>query len=476
MSGPGRPFHTLDKDLGRITHVETAQLYAFRPVWRLGLAVLALVALLILAIGLTGRDAGAVGFGAGLVVAGWLGLAIGSNDVANSLGPAVGAGAIGLLPGLVLVALAQIAGASLAGGAVTDRLASGIFDPGMLESGLRAQMAMLAALIGAACWITLATGIGLPVSTSHSIVGGLAGAGIAALGASSLDWPSLAMIALVWIIAPVVSGALAAAVLILLRIKVMVAADRVAAAQIWLPPLVGVMSGLFVTYLGLLASIATTGMLLAGLIAGLLADRLMRRHLRSAFVLRGEKPSSKRLFRPPLLAAVVPLAFAHGANDVGNVAGPLTVIVTARGGEAGGQVSLVAILLAAFAIAVGTLFFGRRLVRMVGSGITRLNAGRAFCVSLSTAATVLAASWAGLPVSTTHIAVGGIFGVGFAREWLDRRQRRQREVMPAEEARRRRLIRRSHVATITTAWLVTVPLTALMGWLACVLILAATPG
>ncbi|MEO1959363.1 MAG: hypothetical protein ABGW82_00020, partial [Paracoccus sp. (in: a-proteobacteria)] len=112
----------------------------------------------------------------------------------------------------------------------------------------------------------------------------------------------------VWIIAPVVSGALAAAVLILLRIKVMVAADRVAAAQIWLPPLVGVMSGLFVTYLGLLASIATTGMLLAGLIAGLLADRLMRRHLRSAFVLRGEKPSSKRLFRPPLLAAVVPLA------------------------------------------------------------------------------------------------------------------------------------------------------------------------
>uniref|UniRef100_UPI0035672214 inorganic phosphate transporter n=1 Tax=Paracoccus seriniphilus TaxID=184748 RepID=UPI0035672214 len=123
-----RSFHTLDKDLRRITHAESAQRYAFRPVWWLGLAVLALVLGVFLSVGMSGENAAMVGLGAGLVVAGWLGLAIGSNDVANSLGPAVGAGAIGLFPGLILVACAEIGGASLAGGAVTDRLASGLFD------------------------------------------------------------------------------------------------------------------------------------------------------------------------------------------------------------------------------------------------------------------------------------------------------------------------------------------------------------
>ena len=254
----------------------------------------------------------------------------------------------------------------------------------------------------------------------------------------------------------------------------MSAPDRVRAAMIWLPPLVGAMCGLFVAYLLLLAHVPKSQMLLLGSVSALLAGWLMRRYLRLEFRSGKGKPSTKRLFRPPLLGAVVPLAFAHGANDVGNVAGPLTVILTRRSAEIGADVPIGAILLAAFAIAAGTLLFGRRLVGVVGSGITRLNAGRAFCVSLATAATVLAASWAGLPVSTTHVAVGGIFGVGFAREWLDRREKRQRAAMPAEETRRRRLIRRSHVATITAAWLVTVPLTAIIGWFVCLMVLRAT--
>ena len=128
------------------------------------------------------------------------------------------------------------------------------------------------------------------------------------------------------------------------------------------------------------------------------------------------------------------------------------------------QAGLVVLVLAGggLAIATGTLLFGRRLVHMVGSGITRLNPVRAFCISSGTAITVLGASLAGLPVSTTHIAVGGVFGVGFFREWHDRRRRKSREALPAAEVRRRVLVRRSHLTSIIAAWLVTVPAAALL--------------
>ena len=173
--------------------------------------------------------------------------------------------------------------------------------------------------------------------------------------------------------------------------------------------------------------------------------------------------------------SVLILGFAHGANDVGNIAGPLSVVLRGQGmSTAIGVVPVLVLAGGGLAIATGTLLFGRRLVHMVGSGITKLNAGRAFCVSLATAVTVLGASALGLPVSTTHVAVGGIFGVGFAREWLDRRRGSRSEALPADETRRRILVRRSHVVTITAAWLVTLPITASLGALACLLVLWVT--
>lgn len=465
-------FHILDKDLGRITHAEAAQLQAFRPVLRLGLGVLFCVAVLILLMGIFGRDLQSAGLGAGLIVACWLGLAIGSNDVANSLGPAVGAGAIGLVPGLILVALAEIGGASLAGGEVTTRLSQGIFETQFLTSRLQEQMLMLSALIGAAFWITLASGAGLPVSTSHSIVGAIAGASIAALGFASVHWSAIFMIATAWIMSPLAAGVLAAALLTFVTVFVRDAPDRAAAAQRWLPVLVGVMAALFLAYLALLASrrlgIWPLPVILAVLPFGLPMAWLTRRQLRGEIAANPTKPRMKPLFRPALLMSVVIMGFAHGANDVGNVAGPLTVILPRSGSDETMHVPVTILLMAGMSIAVGTLLFGRRLVAMVGSGITRLNPVRAFCVSLATAATVLLAAAVGLPVSTTHIAIGGIFGVGFVREWLDRKSRRPD--MPAEEKRRRRLIRRSHVITISAAWIVTVPTTAFLGAASYVLI------
>lgn len=477
MKRPDRQFEVLDKDLRRITVAEAAQFHAVRPVLRLGSVILLGVALLFLALALTGRQPGLVAIGAGFLVAGWLGLSIGANDIANSLGPAVGAGAIAIGPGLLLVGLAEIAGAVLAGHVVAHRLAGGIVDPGVLENAAQGQVMMLAALIGAAAWITVATAASLPVSTSHSIVGAIAGAGFAAAGPSALSWGGILSIALAWVVTPFASALLAGALLTLLRIRVAEAPDRLAAARAWLPPLVGAMVGLFVAYVATLLpalSLRLPMALLPGIAAGLAVALLMRRRLAKVLSDADEKPGMKRILRQPLLFAAVMMGFAHGAGDAGNVAGPLLVILMpSQDGSV--QVPLAMLALAGATIALGAMLFGRRLVGMVSEGITRLNPVRAFCITLATAMIVLVASGLGLPVSSTHVAVGGVFGVGFVREMLDRRSNAKRAApLPAEERRRRMLIRRSHVATITVAWMVTVPITALLGALCCLAMLRVT--
>jgi len=166
------------------------------------------------------------------------------------------------------------------------------------------------------------------------------------------------------------------------------------------------------------------------------------------------------------------LSFAHGANDVANAVGPLAAIVHASDmGSAAGQVAIPAwvMVIGAFGISFGLFLFGPKLIRLVGGQITKLNPMRAYCVALSAAITVIVASWLGLPVSSTHIAVGAVFGVGFFREWhMARRRRMLNNARPdpmriaPEERRRRKLVRRSHFLTIIAAWVITVPAAALM--------------
>ena len=178
------------------------------------------------------------------------------------------------------------------------------------------------------------------------------------------------------------------------------------------------------------------------------------------------------LFGIPLVVSAALLSFAHGANDVANAVGPLAAIVQAS--QSGNFTDAVSIpfwvmVIGAFGISFGLFLFGPKLIRMVGNQITKLNPMRAYCVALSAAITVIVASWLGLPVSSTHIAVGGVFGVGFFREWdTERRMRNARFKMPdrpayaPEERRRRKLVRRSHFLTIIAAWVITVPAAALL--------------
>ncbi|MDO5643248.1 MAG: anion permease, partial [Paracoccus sp. (in: a-proteobacteria)] len=313
-----------------------------------------------------------------------------------------------------------------------------------------------AALIGAAGWITLANWARAPVSTTHSVIGAVAGAGLMAMGVAAVNWPMIAQIALAWIMAPVITAAQAALLLGFMRWRLHFVPDRGRAARLWLPLMIGAMALIFALYLTRLVTGAPLGRaglaLSAGL--GLAAWALIRLQLEREIRRDGhEKLSLKRLLSGPLVVTALLSGFAHGANDVANIAGPLSVLQ----GGAGGAVSLQVIGLGAAAIAIGSFVFGRRLVRMVGMSITRLNPVRAFCAALAGASSVLAFSALGLPVSTTHCAVGGIFGVGFYREWEDRFRRKSRKSLPPEEIFRRQLVRRSHVWTTLAAWAVTVP-------------------
>ena len=188
--------------------------------------------------------------------------------------------------------------------------------------------------------------------------------------------------------------------------------------------------------------------------------------------LENRNKSLKVLFGIPLVVSAALLSFAHGANDVANAVGPLAAIVQVS--QSGNFTDSFGIpfwvmVIGAFGISFGLFLFGPKLIKMVGSQITKLNPMRAYCVALSAAITVIVASWLGLPVSSTHIAVGGVFGVGFYREYdAERRLRLAREGMPdrpaysVEERRRRKLVRRSHFMTIIAAWIITVPAAALL--------------
>ena len=453
----GRDYRILDKDLDRLGHAEGAGRAAARPLRRLGLALgLGLLVLLTAALAGVGLPAQAP-IVAGFSVAIYLGLNIGANDVANSVGAAVGARAVPVGLGLALVAVSQLAGALLAGDMVTQTIATDILALGRIGPDGQPGRIMAAALVGAALWITLANWARAPVSTTHSVIGAVAGAGMAGLGVAAINWPVVAGIAMGWMVAPVVSALLAAGVLGLLRWRVHFAPDRVAAARFWLPTLIGVTASIFAAYL---LTLPGRPPLQAGAIAacaalGLVTFAFARRHLdRQIAAEQPENLALKNLLAGPLIVTAMLSGFAHGANDVANVAGPLSVMMNSA---QPGALPLWVVAIAGLSVAAGSLIFGRRLVRMVGTTITRLNAVRAFCAALAAAATVLACSAAGLPVSTTHCAVGGIFGVGFYREWEDRFRRKTPKSLPVEEQHRRRLVRRSHVWTTLAAWAVTVP-------------------
>ncbi len=473
-----RHLETLDRDLGRYSSLERATAYVARPLIGPGISLIFIVLASLMALVFFGQSTNvfivviAAGFGA------YMALNIGANDVANNMGPAVGANALTMGGAIAIAAIFETAGALLAGGDVVSTIAKGIIAPESMVSANVFIWAMLAALLAAALWVNLATLVGAPVSTTHSVVGGVMGAGIAAAGFAAVNWPTMSAIAASWVISPVLGGVIAAAFLWFIKAQIIYQTDKIAAARKWVPVLVGIMAGAFAAYLALkgLKKIIKidmqTALLIGAVAGGLIWLAMIPVIKRQSEGLENRNKSLKVLFGIPLVVSAALLSFAHGANDVANAVGPLAAIVQAS--QSGNFTDAVSIplwvmVIGALGISFGLFLFGPKLIRMVGSQITKLNPMRAYCVALSAAITVIVASWLGLPVSSTHIAVGGVFGVGFFREWDTSRRMRRASLnipdlpnQPSEERRRRKLVRRSHFLTIIAAWVITVPAAAIL--------------
>ena len=477
---------TLSKDLDKIVQIETATSLAGRQAMRIGICVLFLAAVAIaVAVLADGVDKGLYLIVAG-IVGGYMALNIGANDVANNMGPAVGSKVLTMVGALVIAAICEAAGAVLAGGDVVATVKKGIIDPSQVDDTAVFIHAMLAALLAGALWTNLATYIGAPVSTTHSIVGGVLGAGLAAVGFGVVNWLTMGMIAASWVISPLLGGVIAALFLAFIKTQIIYQDDKIAAAKRWVPLLVAIMAGVFSAYL-VMKGLKHLWRPDAWLVFAISAVTFVATYLvmkpmiaRHAEGMENRNKSIRALFAVPLICSAALLSFAHGANDVANAVGPLAAIVDATStGNISTQVGipLWVMLVGAVGIAIGLALYGPKLIVTVGQEITRMNPMRAYCVALSAGITVLIASALGLPVSSTHIAVGAIFGVGFFREYYTARRKHinhgrysenrpkkpsDEETDPLEAIRRRKLVRRSHLLTIIAAWLITVPVTAVI--------------
>ncbi len=357
----------------------------------------------------------------------YMALNIGANDVANNVGPAVGSKAMSLVLAIIIAAIFESAGAIIAGGDVVSTIKKGIIDPGLIADTNTFIWLMMAALLAAAIWLNIATALNAPVSTTHSIVGGVLGAGIAAGGMGIANWPVFGKIAASWVISPLIGGVIAASFLYLIKRTITYKKDKVQAAKVIVPLLITFMTWVFSTYLLLkgLKKLWKLDFLLAGgiglaiaIVIFFIVAPLVKK---SASKLENSKDSVNLLFTLPLIFSAALLSFAHGANDVANAVGPLAAINDAilhAGIAKKASIPLWVMLVGAIGISIGLMLYGPKLIKTVGTEITELTKIRAFCVAMSATITVIIASQLGLPVSSTHTAVGAIFGVGFLREYL----------------------------------------------------------
>lgn len=509
--------------LKEYSEVEQAAASSRLEVGRIGVAILFMATVILFTGSRFGDSEHAYLLVAAAVIGAYMAMNIGANDVANNVGPAVGSFAMTLSTAIIIAAVFEAAGAIIAGGDVVTTVKSGIIDPGDIGDPQVFVWVMMGALLGAAIWLNIATWLGAPVSTTHSIVGGVMGGGIASSGWAAVNWPAMGTIASSWIISPVAGGLIAAGLLYFLERTVLWKADPVAAAEKVVPLLLALMAWTFTTYIALkgmsnIVTISVPVAMVAGLVAGVITYAVTRpRIARRAPHLTPDRDGVNQLFTLPLIFGAALLSFAHGANDVANAVGPLAGIVEVlAGGELrmddSAAIPLWVLIIGALGISLGLALFGPRLIRTVGSEITELDRSRAFCIALAAALTVIVASQLGLPVSSTHVALGGIFGVGFLREFLEQRMGKVverviqshrgdrhfaevEEVMhhfqdaPAEEklrileqlrdmgeeavitaaqqrrlkkALKRQLVKRSHLLKIASAWVITVPVSAML--------------
>ncbi len=379
---------------------------------------------------------------------------IGANDVANAMGPSVGSGALSLRRALVLAVVFEALGAFLAGGRVTATISQGLVSLDAFGGdAVLLSASMTACLIAAALWLNFASFMGWPVSTTHCIVGAVVGAGLMVGGWDALDTERLVGIGIAWIFSPLLAMWLGHQSFGFIRRRILGADDPLTRVRSLGPPMVGALAALLT--LGLLFRGEGPLQLdlplwLAGAIAlatGALVTALSRPTFRRA---TAEAPDShparvkrtERVFHGLQVPAACALAFAHGSNDIANAVGPVAVVFHGLRVGITEQVAVppAVLLVGVVGLAIGLASYGYKVMATVGRGITELTGSSACAAAFSTAAIILVGSKLGLPVSTTHIMVGAVVGVGFGR---------------GIAAINTRVLR-----AIIASWVVTVPFTA----------------
>jgi PiT family inorganic phosphate transporter len=356
---------------------------------------------------------------------------IGANDVANVMGTSVGSGAITVKTAIIIAAIFEFAGAAIAGGNVTKTIRKGIIDPTSIVNNPEILIfGMLAALLAAAVWLMIASTRGWPVSTTHSIVGAVVGFAIAGIGIEAVAWGKIGQIVASWIISPVLGGAAAFALMMSIRKLILNTDDPFAMAKKWGPFyvfLVGFIISLVTMFKGLKhlnLELSVPMSFLVAFIFGILMAIIGWWMIQRVEVdIDADKEfhfaSVEKVFVPMMIFTACAMAFAHGSNDVANGVGPMAAVygLVKSGGELSqsSPMPIWILMIGGVGIVVGLATYGYRVMRTIGTKITELTPTRGFCATMAAAAVVVLASRTGMPVSTTHIAVGAVIGVGFAR-------------------------------------------------------------
>ncbi|MEH2216454.1 MAG: inorganic phosphate transporter [Nostoc sp.] len=409
---------------------------------------------------------------------------LGANDVANAMGTSVGSKAVTLKQALIIAGVLEFTGAVLFGHEVTETLATKIANPALFAATPQIfVIGMVTVLISCGVWLQIATSRGLPVSSSHAVVGAIAGFSWVALGVGAIDWPSIGLISIGWVLTPLISGAIAALFYNLIKHWILDQPNQVVQLQEWIPWLSTALLGVFgVIVLPSLTEPLTNFVieqvgftipaydipLLMGAVAAVGLTIISWRQLEDLgktekstqspipsphypLSLEGAPPSPipnpvERLFGRFQLLSACFVAFAHGSNDVGNAIAPLAAIVYInRTGSVpidGITIPLWILILGGAGIVGGLAVWGKKVIATIGENIIALEPSSGFCAELATATTILIASRLGLPVSTSHALVGGVVGIGLVQNIKS--------------------IKFQTLKGIAAAWLITIPVSALL--------------